>query len=96
MAEVIMSVSDKIAAELDDLHAEETSPGMAAVARRLARLIDDADALASVAVGADKLRSIMSDLRKLAPVDAKGDAVDDIAEQRAKRRAAARQQADSG
>jgi hypothetical protein len=35
----------------------------------------------------------MSDLRKLAPVGEKGDTVDDIAEQRAKRRAAAREQA---
>ncbi|MFD4259966.1 hypothetical protein ACFWR9_20695 [Streptomyces sp. NPDC058534] len=91
-----MSVSAEIAAELDALHAEETSPGMAAVARRLARLIDDADALASVSVGADKLRSIMSDLRKLAPAETKGDAVDDIAEQRKKRREAARQQASDG
>jgi hypothetical protein len=88
-----MSVADKIAAELEDLHAEETSPGMAAVARALARSIDDTDVPTAKAVVADKLRSIMADLRKLAPVGEKGDAVDDIAEQRAKRRAAAREQA---
>ncbi|MFD7709482.1 hypothetical protein [Streptomyces sp. NPDC059786] len=91
-----MSVADKIAAELDDLHAHDTSPGMAAVAFDLARAIDDTEAATSKAVAADKLRSIMSDLRKLAPVEAKGDAVDDIAEQRKKRRAAARDQAAGG
>ncbi|MEU9789100.1 hypothetical protein AB0E27_00500 [Streptomyces sparsogenes] len=91
-----MSIADKIAAELGDLHADETSPGMAAVAHRLARLLDDTDALASAAVGADKLRSIMSDLRKLAPAETKGDAVDDVAQQREKRRAEARQRAADG
>ncbi|MDX2953335.1 hypothetical protein [Streptomyces caniscabiei] len=88
-----MSVADKIASEIDDLHAEETSPGMAAVALALAKAIDSTDVPASQAKAAHELRSIMSDLRKLAPVESKGDAVDDIAEQRAKRRAAAREQA---
>jgi hypothetical protein len=88
-----MPVADDIAAELDDLHAGETSPGMAAVALALAEAMDETDAPTAKAVLADKLRPIMADLRKLAPVESKGDAVDDIAEQRAKRRAAARQQA---
>jgi hypothetical protein len=88
-----MSVAESITAELDDLHADETSPGMAAVARDLAKAIDDSDAPTAKAVVADKLRSIMADLRRLAPVGEKGDTVDDIAEQRAKRRAAAREQA---
>lgn len=84
---------DKIETELDELHAHETSPGMAAVALDLAKAIVDSDAATAKAVVADKLRSIMADLRKLAPVESKGDAVDDIAEQREKRRAAAREQA---
>lgn len=88
-----MSVLDHVAAELEDLHAHETSPGMAAVALDLAKAIVETDAPTAKAVVADKLRSIMADLRKLAPVEAKGDAVDDIAEQREKRRAAAREQA---
>ncbi len=66
---------------------------MAAVALDLAKAIAGTDAPTAKAVVADKLRSIMADLRKLAPVESKGDAVDDIAEQRAKRRAAARKQA---
>ncbi|WP_435215896.1 hypothetical protein [Streptomyces sp. bgisy034] len=88
-----MSVVDQVTAELEDLHAHETSPGMAAVALDLAKAIAGTDAPTAKAVVADKLRSIMADLRKLAPVESKGDAVDDIAEQRAKRRAAARKQA---
>jgi hypothetical protein len=66
------------------------------VARSLAKAIDDSDAPTAKAVVADKLRSVMADLRKLAPVGEKGDAVDDIAEQRAKRRAAAQEQAAGG
>ena len=91
-----MSVAENIAAELEDLHADETSPGMAAVALALAKAMDETDAPTAKAVLADKLRPIISDLRKLAPVEAKGDAVDDIAEQRKKRRAVAREQASDG
>jgi hypothetical protein len=88
-----MTVADKISEELGDLHAEETSPGMAAVALDLAKAIDSTNVPGAKAAAAHQLRSIMADLRKLAPVEAKGDAVDDIAEQREKRRAAAREQA---
>lgn len=91
-----MSVVDKIAAELEDLHADETSPGMAAVALDLARSLADTDVPGAKAAVADKLRSIMADLRRLAPVGERGDSVDDIAEQRAKRRAAARERTGSG
>ncbi|MFD9111621.1 hypothetical protein [Streptomyces bottropensis] len=89
-----MDVADKIAEELDDLHAEETSPGMAAVARDLAKAIDETDAPTAKAVAARELRSIMADLRKLAPVGEEEDAVNDIARQREKRRADARKAAD--
>lgn len=88
-----MSVADQIAAELDALHAEETSPGMAAVALDLAMAIDSTNVPGAKAQAAAQLRPIMADLRRLAPVESKGDAVDDIAEQRKKRRAAAREQA---
>ncbi|MFF7067311.1 hypothetical protein [Streptomyces pseudovenezuelae] len=88
-----MSVAAKIAAELDALHAEETSPGMAAVALDLAKAIDSTNVPGAKAQAAAQLRPIMADLHRRAPVESKGDAVDDIAEQRAKRRAAAREQA---
>ncbi|MFD0437014.1 hypothetical protein [Streptomyces chartreusis] len=82
-----MDVADRIAAELDDLHADESSPGMAAVALDLAKAIDGTDAPTAKAVAARELRSIMADLRRLAPVETKGDAVDDILGDREERRA---------
>ncbi|MHB9862178.1 hypothetical protein [Streptomyces sp. YIM S03343] len=91
-----MAVADKIAQEIEDLHAEETSPGMAAVALDLAKAIDGTEVPGVKAKAAHELRSIMADLRRLAPAEVKGDAVDDIAQQRAKRRAAAREQAAGG
>ncbi|MDX3585976.1 hypothetical protein [Streptomyces europaeiscabiei] len=89
-----MSVYDEVAAELGDLHAHETSPGMAAVALDLAKAIVETDAPTAKAVAARELRSIMADLRKLAPVGEEEDAVNDIARQREKRRADARRSAD--
>ncbi|MCX4576535.1 hypothetical protein OHB41_25850 [Streptomyces sp. NBC_01571] len=91
-----MAIADMIAAELEDLHAAETSPGMAAVAFDLAQAIDGTDAATAKAVTARELRSIMADLRKLAPVGEKGDAVDDIGEQRKKRQEEARRRAAGG
>ncbi|MEU1559504.1 hypothetical protein ABZ504_03160 [Streptomyces mirabilis] len=91
-----MSVADEIDSELSDLHAHDTSSGMAAVALDLAKAMDASDAPTAKAVAARELRSIMSDLRKLAPVGEMGDTVDDIAQQREKRRAAARERAASG
>lgn len=91
-----MSVADEIAAELEDLHAEETSPGMAAVALDLAKAIDGTDVPGAKAQAAAQLRPIMADLRRLAPAETKGDGVDDVAQQREKRRAAVRQQASDG
>lgn len=82
-----MSVYDKIAAELEDLHADETSPGMAAVALDLAKTIVATDHPTAKAAVADKLRSIMADLRKLAPAETKGDGVDGIVGDRAERKA---------
>ncbi|MFE5189191.1 hypothetical protein [Streptomyces sp. NPDC056628] len=91
-----MSVADKITEEIADLEAESTSPGMAAVALDLAKAMDSTDVPGAKAQAAHQLRAIMADLRKLAPVKVKGDAVDDIAEQRKKRRESAREQAAGG
>ncbi|MFD7791020.1 hypothetical protein [Streptomyces sp. NPDC059759] len=88
-----MSLVDKITHELEDLHADETSPGMAAIVLDLAQAMASTDAPTAKAVAARELRSIMADLRKLAPVEVKGDAVDDVGRKRAERRAALRKQA---
>ncbi|WP_236570778.1 hypothetical protein [Streptomyces sp. GF20] len=88
---VIMgAVTDAVNAEIHQLGVEPVSPGLSELATSLAQSVDEAEAPTARAVAARELRAVMADLRRLAPVAAKGDAVDDIAEQRAKRRAAAR------
>ncbi|MFJ3663148.1 hypothetical protein ACIPPM_22085 [Streptomyces sp. NPDC090119] len=88
------AVTDAVSAEIDTLHGDDTAPGLAQLALALARSIDDTDAATARAVAGRELRAVMTDLRKLAPVGEEGDAVDDIARQREKRRAAARDVAD--
>ncbi|WP_346167074.1 hypothetical protein [Streptomyces javensis] len=86
-------MEDATRAELDQLHVGAESPGLAEVALKLARQLDETDKPTSAAVVARELRGLMADLRKLAPVDEGEDTVNDIARQREKRRAAAREQA---
>ncbi|MEV8043556.1 hypothetical protein AB0P02_06845 [Streptomyces griseoluteus] len=88
------AVTDAITAEIDALHGDDTAPGLAQLALALARSIDDTDAATARAVAGRELRAVMTDLRKLAPVGEEEDAVNDIARQREKRRAAARNAAD--
>ncbi|MFJ2477108.1 hypothetical protein ACIOWI_29740 [Streptomyces sp. NPDC087659] len=84
---------DQVRAELDQLQADETAPGMAAVARKLADALDGTTAATTMAVVSRELRAIMSDLRKLAPVGAAGDTVDEVTQLREKRRAEAQMKA---
>ncbi|MFI2911125.1 hypothetical protein ACG2OD_23200 [Streptomyces sp. PDY-4] len=90
------AVTDAINAEIQQLGVEPVCPGLAELATSLAQSVDEADAPTAKAVAARELRAVMADLRRLAPVAAKGDAVDDIATQREKRREAARQHAAGG
>ncbi|MFE5630614.1 hypothetical protein [Streptomyces sp. NPDC056543] len=72
------------------------APGLAATALKLARAldrIDDGDSPTAQAHVADKLHALLVRLRALAPVKEEGDSVDDIARQREKRRAEARERA---
>ncbi|WP_438478969.1 hypothetical protein [Streptomyces asiaticus] len=87
------AVEDATRSELDQLGVAATSPGLTEAALKLARQLDETDKPTSAAVVARELRAIMSDLRKLAPVESKGDAVDDVSRKRAERRAALQQQA---
>ncbi|MGW6743775.1 hypothetical protein ACWGDX_24155 [Streptomyces sp. NPDC055025] len=92
-------IFDEVRAEIEALGAEKSTPGLVSLAERLAQALDAipvGDAPTSQAVVARELTAVMTKLRALAPVQSKGDAVDDIAEQRAKRRAATRQQAADG
>lgn len=83
--------ADQIEAELDDLNACLTTPGLAAMAIELAKAFDAADAPTSKAVVARELNALMKTVRSLAPIGEEGDAVDDLTRQRDKRRAEARE-----
>ncbi|MER5678680.1 hypothetical protein ABT081_17235 [Streptomyces sp. NPDC002238] len=88
-------IAKEVRDELDKLAVTSVSPGLCAVALKLAAALDaleSSDAPTSQAVVADKLATILARLRTLAPVQEEGDAVDDIARQREKRRADAQQQ----
>lgn len=85
-------VAVEVRAEIELLNAAVAAPGLAAVAIRLAEAldaIDIGDAPTAQAVLADKLTAAMAKLRAFSPPVVEGDAVDDIAEQRKKRRAEA-------
>ncbi|MEU6702545.1 hypothetical protein [Streptomyces wuyuanensis] len=92
-------IADEIRIELDELGVTSVAPGLAAVAVSLAQSLDAVpvdQSPSARALVADKLTALMVKLRALAPVKEEGDAVDDIARQREKRRAAAREQAADG
>ncbi|WP_406000697.1 hypothetical protein [Streptomyces sp. NBC_00829] len=82
-------VVKQIRDEIDQLNVTAIAPGLAAVALALAASIDGTEAATSIAQAARELRAVMADLRRLAPVDGEGDAVDDIARDREARRAEA-------
>lgn len=82
-------IADEVRSEIDQLGSVAVSPGLCAVAVRLAQALDAIpidDAPTSQAVIADKLTAVMTKVRALSPPMVKGDAVDDIGEQREKRR----------
>ena len=81
-------VAAETAAEIDQLGVRALAPGLVALALALAKCIDGSDAPTSIAVAAAQLRPVMADLRKLAPVQSKGDALDDLTARRAARRGA--------
>ncbi|MFF9084416.1 hypothetical protein ACF1BR_32490 [Streptomyces rubiginosohelvolus] len=84
-------IADEVRAELDSLAVTSVSPGMAAVAVKLAEALDaleSGDAPTSQAVVADKLATIMTRLRAVAPVKTEeGDVVDAVGRKREERRA---------
>ncbi|WP_406004421.1 hypothetical protein [Streptomyces sp. NBC_00987] len=83
-------IVDEVRDELDKLGVTGISPGLAAVALKLAAALDaleSSDAPTSQAVVADKLTTLMVRLRALAPVQEEGDGVDDIGRKREERRA---------
>lgn len=84
-------IADEIRDEITKISAAESSPGLAAVAVRLAEALDAipvGEAPTSQAVVADKLTVIMTRIRALAPPAVKGDKLDDLASRRERRRGA--------
>ncbi|MFF9129130.1 hypothetical protein [Streptomyces sp. NPDC014806] len=90
------AVTDKITAEIEQLRVADVAPGLAQAAICLAGWMDIPSNATAVSNAARELRQLMAELRTLAPVAAEGDGVDDIAAQRAKRRAEARERAAGG
>lgn len=81
-------VEDGTRDEIAQLGVGEIAPGLADLAIQLAQAIDESDAPTAIAVAARELRSTLADLRKLAPAQTEGDALDDLAARRAQRRGA--------
>lgn len=86
-------IADDVRAEVEALNGQTVAPGLASLAIGLAESFDNADAPTAQAAVAAQLQSALGKLRALAPVKAEGDSVDDIARQREKRRAEARERA---
>ncbi|MFI6347264.1 hypothetical protein [Streptomyces sp. NPDC050560] len=82
------AVTDEITAEVDQLRGRDTAPGLAALAVSLAQTVDAATAPTGKALAAKELRSVIGELRKLAPVGEEGDALDELTARREARRAA--------
>ncbi|MFD3741592.1 hypothetical protein [Streptomyces sp. NPDC058629] len=81
-------VADAIREEIQKLGVASVSPGQAQLAIALAETYDGTEAPTARAVVARELGAVMKTLRGLAPVQAEGDALDDLAARRTRRRGA--------
>jgi hypothetical protein len=90
---ILGAVASAIKTEIASLNVEDRAPGMTSLALSLARAVDaSAKNPSAKAVAARELRAVMRELRAMAPVESKGDAVDDVGQQREKRRRELREQ----
>lgn len=69
-------------AEIDRLRVADGAPGLTQLALTLARLLDGEDGATAKANVGRELRAVMVELRKLAPVAAETDRVDELAKKR--------------
>lgn len=81
------TVAESIAAELEQLRVIDMAPGLAQLAVKLAESVDVPGNATAQANAARELRAVMEDLRKLAPVAAENDRLDDLTRKREARRA---------
>lgn len=87
-----MSVAAAIERDLTDLRKRDSAladSGLAASALELARGMDGDNSLTSKSMAGNQLRETMKLLREMAPKARKKDSIDQLAEQRSKRRSAA-------
>lgn len=81
------TVAEAITTELDHLRVVDLAPGLAQLAIKLAASVDDPGNATAQANAARELRAVMEDLRKLAPVAAENDRLDELTKKREARRA---------
>lgn len=74
------------AAEIEQLRVGETAPGLAQLALTLAATLDGKDGATAKANAGRELRAVLESLRKLAPVAAETDRVNELGDELAKRR----------
>ena len=79
---------DATRAELQRLGVMDRHPGLSELALSLARSADTAEAPTALAAVAAQLRAVMRDLCSLATPAEEGDALDDLAARRSRRRGA--------
>jgi len=77
-------------AEIDQLRVADKAPGLAQLALTLARVMDGDEGATQKANVGRELRAALSELRKLAPVAAERDRVDELAKRREDGRVRAR------
>jgi hypothetical protein len=73
---------EAVEAELEQMRIIDRAPGLAQLALTFARLMDGEDGATAKANVGRELRAVMADLRKLAPVAAEADRVDELAKKR--------------
>ncbi|MFD7774270.1 hypothetical protein [Streptomyces sp. NPDC059753] len=78
--------AEATAAEIDLLRVGEIAPGLAQLALTLAASMDERGGATSKANAGRELRTVLDTLRKLAPVAADNDRVDELMTRRRRRR----------
>ncbi|MFJ4712711.1 hypothetical protein [Streptomyces sp. NPDC088785] len=77
-------------AEIDHLRVADSAPGLAQLALTLAAVMDGKDGATAKANAGRELRAALEGLRKVAPIAAEDDKVDQLSQKREERRVRAR------
>ena len=77
---------DATQAEIDRLRVGDMAPGLAQLALTLAAAVDNPGNVTALSNAARELRTVLEELRKLAPVTESKDWVDELAERKQQKR----------